>query len=64
MPAVIFILVLLVTFVIGFVMLGVGAHIVVTNLNDILTQGPSFWPVFWILLVLVVLTGGSARLSK
>jgi hypothetical protein len=44
--------------------LAAGAQVILWNVADIVAHGPSFWPIFWILLILCLLLGGAGKASK
>jgi hypothetical protein len=41
-----------------------GVWVVVWNVNDIAAHGANFWNIFWILLVLTGLVGGTTKATK
>jgi hypothetical protein len=47
-----------------FLFLCIGAYVVTINLQSMGLTTAEFWPVFWILLVGMVLFGSSSRSSK
>lgn len=44
--------------------LSVAAWVVVMNLHDIAANGANFWNVLWLLVVGVLLFGGSSRAGR
>jgi hypothetical protein len=54
----------LVLSVMVFAVLGLGSWVVAMSINDMLVHGVNLWNVLCILLVLVLLVGGSSKASN
>lgn len=41
-----------------------GVYVVQLNINDMITHGVNFWNTFWIMLVALVLFGGTSKAAS
>lgn len=57
-------LLFIVAIVFAYLALAFGAHIIMLNIQDIWDEGANFWNVFWILLTLSVLLGGTNKATS
>lgn len=56
---------ILLLLIIGFIIYGLGSWVILANVNQWIDMGePSFWNIFWILLTLAVLVGGTVTTSR